>query len=511
MDQDTRALSVIRLSSLNDDTTSPERQRTHNQGVADRHGLTIVGEAEDLDISASKFPPLERPQLGDWLRNRSDEFDVIIFWRLDRFVRSVADFSVMLEWCNKRGKNLVSATEAFELQDPSGFGRAMAQIISVFAELETNTLQSRVQDGHRKLRSEGRWPGGPAPYGYVSAPRNGGGRCLIPDPETSAYVREAADQVLSGESLLSVARSFNQRGIPTNLDRLATQAGRDPSGHEWEQGGIGRILRNPATMGIQTTGRTWKAQRVVRDDNGYPRRVAEPLLDQDTWDRVQAVLADRSVTKSRTNTTALLLGVVACGRCGQNMYQKQKTSQNGTSHRYYVCTGKRRQGRNCDVGYFIADDVETFTEERFLNADMSDGRHLHEHEVTHRVFVPGENHDNQLAEIERAIEELMSDRRAGLYGSSAGVNEFRKQMANLEADYERLSALPSQPDEYRRESTGETYGQLWARLDSDGRRDLLKAVGIRVTLHRPKPSEMEIYVPGELELRAHEWTSQDAS
>jgi hypothetical protein len=84
-----RALSALRLSVLTDETTSPERQRAANEGAASAVGAEIIGEAVDLGVSASKTTPFEGPELGAWL-TRPDEFDVIVWWRFDRAVRSMA-------------------------------------------------------------------------------------------------------------------------------------------------------------------------------------------------------------------------------------------------------------------------------------------------------------------------------------------------------------------------------------------------------------------------------------
>ncbi|QKV91450.1 hypothetical protein HUT19_06560 [Streptomyces sp. NA02950] len=51
------ALSAIRLSVRTVETTSPTRQRSANQQSAQALGARIVGEAEDLDVSASKTTP----------------------------------------------------------------------------------------------------------------------------------------------------------------------------------------------------------------------------------------------------------------------------------------------------------------------------------------------------------------------------------------------------------------------------------------------------------------------
>src|SRR5690606_39474015 len=88
-----RALIVVRLSRVTDATTSPERQLGTCQELCDARGYDVVGVAEDLDVSAGATSPFGRPQLGDWLTNRLGEFDVIVFYRVDRIVRRLFDLA----------------------------------------------------------------------------------------------------------------------------------------------------------------------------------------------------------------------------------------------------------------------------------------------------------------------------------------------------------------------------------------------------------------------------------
>ena len=57
-----------------------------------------------------------------------------------------------------------SVTENFDTSSP--MGRAMLNIVLVFAQLERETIAERVRDNYQHRFSLGAWPGGPAPYGY---------------------------------------------------------------------------------------------------------------------------------------------------------------------------------------------------------------------------------------------------------------------------------------------------------------------------------------------------------
>ena len=65
-----RVLAGVRLSRSTDERTSPERQLAAVRRWAKSQGHDVVGQEVDLDVSAYKVAPWERPDIGDWLANR---------------------------------------------------------------------------------------------------------------------------------------------------------------------------------------------------------------------------------------------------------------------------------------------------------------------------------------------------------------------------------------------------------------------------------------------------------
>ena len=88
----------------------------------------------------------------------------VIVYRLDRFSRSLADFSQLWEVLGQHGVEFISVNEKFDTSTP--VGRAMLSIIMVFAQLERETTAERVRDNYYQRAKLGSWPGGPAPYGF---------------------------------------------------------------------------------------------------------------------------------------------------------------------------------------------------------------------------------------------------------------------------------------------------------------------------------------------------------
>jgi site-specific DNA recombinase len=126
-----KALIVVRLSRVTDATTSPERQLAKCRELIAQRGWEEVGIAEDLDVSAGRTTPFDRPQLGKWLVDPS-RYDAIVFFRVDRIVRRLFDLADMIRWSREHGVTLVSATEShFDLS--SDFGDIIALLVAKVA------------------------------------------------------------------------------------------------------------------------------------------------------------------------------------------------------------------------------------------------------------------------------------------------------------------------------------------------------------------------------------------
>ena len=141
--------------STHDQQTLPLQKRKIREYAKTRN-LTIVHEYQEVG-SGAKLRPM-REELMRAARRR--EIDFIIVWKLDRWGRSVADLVSTLNELRELGVGFVSLTEALDFSTPSG--RAMAGLLSVFAEFERDIIRERVKAGIAHARAEGKAHGRPA-------------------------------------------------------------------------------------------------------------------------------------------------------------------------------------------------------------------------------------------------------------------------------------------------------------------------------------------------------------
>jgi putative DNA-invertase from lambdoid prophage Rac len=140
--------------STHDQQTLPLQMRAMREYAAKR-GWSIAAQVKEVGSGAAERDLRER--LLDSARRR--EIDIVLVWRLDRWGRSLVDLVVTLKELAELGVAFVSLTEALDLTTPTG--RAMAGLLSVFAEFEHEILRERIRAGIAEARLQGKHLGRP--------------------------------------------------------------------------------------------------------------------------------------------------------------------------------------------------------------------------------------------------------------------------------------------------------------------------------------------------------------
>ena len=542
-----RLLLAIRLSQMTDNTTSPDTQRQMTAEYAERQRATVVHAVEDLDVSATKYPPMSRPGIGPWFRELTPEctrntcghrpdtpcmgqWDDLIVPKMDRFVRSLLDFCVMVQWANTHGKNVVAVAENLVINSP--MAQILAPILALLAQIEASNTAYRVRNSREWLRRNGFFGGGLPPYGMMAvAADHAEHRILIPSLETGPILREMHDRYNDGQSFHAIAKWLNEAEIPTSRmhhgHKLSTTATYRPAGEGrayWSAGAVKRILTSAATAGLVCKKGSLDPDY---DEEGRVMRFAEDTVL--SWEEIQEnrrKAASKKVSTPKVNRPVHpLTGIVYCEGCQQTTPWNLPSSTKGALP-YYRC--KSRAGRKACPEHGAAEaDLMAFLDEAFLgfrlNPDPLDFNspdlaglvaadiELGDMEITQEIRKAGANNNAAIAEMESRLDAMFA--QFGDTKSDSLRAALERNLTKLSKKLDALKAQPIVPDHVTYKGTGQTYREFWADADTETRRAFLMDCGVRIyigpalsrgTRTQKAIPNLRIEVPADLIARARD-------
>jgi DNA invertase Pin-like site-specific DNA recombinase len=140
----------LRVSTSKQETSN---QRRELEAVAARSGWEVVKVYEDAGISGAKGRD-RRPGLDAMMKAvNAKEFDMVAAWSVDRLGRSLIDLLSILQGLHEKGIGLFLHQQG--LDTTTSAGKAMFQMLGVFAEFERGIIRERVNAGLARARANG--------------------------------------------------------------------------------------------------------------------------------------------------------------------------------------------------------------------------------------------------------------------------------------------------------------------------------------------------------------------
>ncbi len=227
---------------------------------------------------------LERPAIKQLITDcKEGKIETVLVFKLDRLSRSQKDTLYLIEEIfNHHNVGFISIRERFDTTSP--FGKAMIGVLSVFAQLERETILERTRIGLKKRAEDGYWRGGgktPFAYDY--------------DQKRGMLVINKTRKVI-----FDLMKTLRLQGYSyTELERIT---GYDES---WIQG----ILNAKTNLGkIPYKGELYEGRH-------------EAIISEEEYEQLQKIEKERSKNKHASHY--LLSGKIYCGKCGAK-YRYQK-------------------------------------------------------------------------------------------------------------------------------------------------------------------------------------------
>ncbi|TRC91149.1 recombinase family protein [Mesorhizobium sp. WSM4310] len=151
-----RAALYLRVST---DQQTTDRQERELREVAERTGWTIVDVYRDHGVSGAKGRD-KRPAFDALCKDAARRrFDVVMAWSVDRLGRSLQGLVAFLSDLHALRVDLFLHQQGIDTTTPAG--KAMFQMMGVFAEFERAMISERVKSGLNMARAKGKKLGRP--------------------------------------------------------------------------------------------------------------------------------------------------------------------------------------------------------------------------------------------------------------------------------------------------------------------------------------------------------------
>jgi DNA invertase Pin-like site-specific DNA recombinase len=258
-----KALGYVRLSKLEEGSTSPAKQRQILRDLCRARGWELVDVFEDLDVSGGK----ESRRGLDAMLARLADADAVVVWKLDRLARSIQHLIKLAAAFEGAGVELVTSDGTVDTT--SAAGKAFFYMRGIFAQFERDTVAERTKGTHDWLRAQGRVQSR-TPFGFrVNADRR-----FERDPDTWPTLVAMMQRLADGDSLRRIGADHD---LPHTTIRI--------------------YVRNRRAI-----------ESLEQDEPGLVERLRARLAD-DTF---------------RPGPRALLSGLARCYKCGTPMRQSKR-------------------------------------------------------------------------------------------------------------------------------------------------------------------------------------------
>ena len=391
---------------------------------------------------------------------RTGSIQKILVYRLDRFSRSISDFSLIWRELEEYGVEFQSVTENFDTSSP--MGRAMLNVVMNFAQLERETTAERVKDNYYHRFHLGAWPGGPAPFGFdltkIKSPDGRMTPSLKVNDHAKIVRRIFETYAVPGISLRQLAKQLTEEGI------------HGPKRQNWDNVTLSRILHSPlyvqanedvycyflskglsiaqppeafdGSHACNVIGRRDRSRKQYKGPGQQQVSLSnhKGFIPPRLWLTVQDKLdKNKQINRQKAGTYSWLTGLLKCGKCGYALRINYGKKEN----KYYLlCSGRSNFGK-CDASIGLdLRELEALVETELVKVlDQCP-----EEEVWPQEYAVME----EIQEIEQKIERLVS---ALAESSSVAVGYISKQIEKLDQERERILAGARQKGKTSSEQT----------------------------------------------------------
>lgn len=442
------------------DGYSLEAQKNCLKKFAEREELVIAGVYEDAGKSGKSIEgrPAFRRMLSDIESGAG--IDYVMVYKLSRFGRNAADILNSLELLQTYDVNLICIEEGIDSSQTSG--KLLISVLSAVAEIERENILEQTMNGRREKARQGKWNGGPAPYGYMIKDE-----ILSINEEEAEIVRTIYDKYVNTRLGYSgIAKYFNLQGIRKTPRK-------ESDIEEFSAHFIQLLIDNPVYCGKIAYGRRSK-ERVKGKKNEYKLVKQkeyclvdgqhEGIISEELWQKAQEkrlATGIKYASKLGNERAHLLTGIIKCPKCGCGMYANRVcwTKKDGTYKEvmYYSCSrNKQSRGRHCDysanlkktdIEPLVVEVIKKLVQDEEFAVEIK--RRIGVQVDTDKIDTELFNYENKLKEVEANKSRLEREIDTLPLGAAHRDRKILDMTTRLDALYDNIAEIESNIEDVR--------------------------------------------------------------
>ena len=306
---------------------------------------TLAGIFADEGISGTQTK--KRTEFNRMIRMcRNKKIDLVITKSISRFARNTVDCIEYVRQLKDLGIGVIFEKENINtLTMTSEF---MIALYGSFAQAESESISKNVSWGKEKAYREGKVQ---FQYKHLLGYKKGADGKPEIIPEEAETVKLIYTMFLDGHSMKNIALILHVKGIHTKTGST-----------EWRTNTITRILQNEKYVGDALLQKTFTSDcithKVVKNHGERPMYLVtnhhDPIIDRDTYNRVQQELArrnskrkisDKTVTEQGKYSSKYALSeLLICGHCG-TPYRRTTWAARGKKQIVWRCLSRLEHGK----------------------------------------------------------------------------------------------------------------------------------------------------------------------
>lgn len=338
----------IRLSK-EDENEGPSESVTNQKSLLDQfvrqHQLSVYDAYVDDGWSGTNF---DRPDFKRMIADiEAKKVNMVVTKDLSRLGRDyIMTGHYMERYFPEKRVRYISLLDGIDTGVESN-ANDITPFRAIMNDMYAKDISKKIKSVKRDKQRKGQFIGGKPVYGYKMHPTEK--NRIVIDEEAAPTVRRIFGMALDGMSCRQIAIQLNSEGVPTPAAYAGlTVANPGPYTGRWSGERISDMLQNETYIGNMVQGRSvkisYKSKKCLkqsRENWVVVEGTHEPVIDRESFQKVQMLISSRRCTRSRTYDF-LLKGLIFCHECGYPLAVLNRKNAAGEDVLYFVCRTYQR-------------------------------------------------------------------------------------------------------------------------------------------------------------------------